>query len=215
MLEGKRVEAVEKALAILDAFSEERTSMSLTEIAQETGISKSSLPRLLTSLALFGFVARDSAKQYKLGANIWRLGALYRRKFDLGENIRPELRALVDATGETASYYVRDRDERICLYRLNSPNSVRHHLDEGSRLSVYKGAAGHALSAEGGAWDQVFVSLGERNRDVAAIAIRVYSSTGEVRGALCVSGIISRFDETARSIAAKRLEISQRVLLEP
>ncbi|MCJ8139111.1 IclR family transcriptional regulator [Falsirhodobacter halotolerans] len=133
MSSEQRVEAVEKALSILDAFSEERSSFSLTELAAETGISKSSLPRLLNSLILFSFVTRDSDQRYALGANVWRLGALFRRRFDLGEKIRPELHRLVDLTGETASFYVRKQEERICLYRQNSPNPVRHHLDEGSR----------------------------------------------------------------------------------
>ena len=163
MESGQRVEAVEKALSILDAFSEDRMSLSLSEIAQETGISKSSLPRLLNSLILFGFIVRDPAKRYALGSNVWRLGALFRRRFDLGEKVRPELRQLVELTGETASYYVREQEERICLYRQNSPNPVRHHLDEGSRLSIDRGAAGHALSAEDSPPDRVFVSVGERN----------------------------------------------------
>lgn len=215
MESGQRVEAVEKALSILDAFSEDRMSLSLSEIAQETGISKSSLPRLLNSLILFGFIVRDPAKRYALGSNVWRLGALFRRRFDLGEKVRPELRQLVELTGETASYYVREQEERICLYRQNSPNPVRHHLDEGSRLSIDRGAAGHALSAEDSPPDRVFVSVGERNPEVAAVAVRISSADGELRGALCVSGICTRFDEAARTRAGELLlEARNRLILE-
>lgn len=202
---GQRVEAVEKALSILDAFSEERSAMSLSEIAAETGISKSSLPRLLNSLMLYGFLLRDAGKRYTLGPNIWRLGALFRRKFDLGERIRPELRQLVEATGETASYYVREGEERLCLYRQNSPNPVRHHLDEGSRLSLDRGAAGHALCPGPVPAGGVFTSVGERHPDVAAVAVRLHGPDGALRGALCLSGIRSRFDAAARDRAAALL----------
>ena len=201
----QRVVAVEKALSILDAFSEERTSLTLSQISQETGISKSSLPRLLNSLVLYGFIARDSSKSYALGSNVWRLGVLFRKKFDLGERIRPELRRLVEHTGETASYYVRDRNERICLYRENSPNPVRHHLDEGSRLGIDKGAAGHALNTSEADSNKIFTSVGERNPEVAAIAVRITAADGEVRGALCVSGIRTRFDVIARRQAGDLL----------
>ncbi|WBU63624.1 IclR family transcriptional regulator [Paracoccus aerodenitrificans] len=213
---GQRVEAVEKALSILDAFSEDRMSLSLSEISRETGISKSSLPRLLNSLILFGFIARDPSKRYALGSNVWRLGALFRRRFDLGEKVRPELRQLVELTGETASYYVREQEERICLYRQNSPNPVRHHLDEGSRLSIDRGAAGHALSATDTSPDDIFVSVGERNPEVAAVAVRISSRDGELRGALCVSGICTRFDETARQTAADLLlDARRRLCIDP
>ncbi|WP_175581712.1 IclR family transcriptional regulator [Pseudooceanicola sp. HF7] len=212
MESGQRVEAVEKALSILDAFSEDRTSLSLSELSKETGISKSSLPRLLNSLILFGFIVRDPSKRYALGSNVWRLGALFRRRFDLGERVRPELRKLVELTGETASYYVREQEERICLYRQNSPNPVRHHLDEGSRLSIDRGAAGHALSATNASPDDVFVSVGERNPEVAAVAVRISSRDGELRGALCVSGICTRFDEPARQAAANLLLNARRRL---
>ncbi|MFV0332733.1 MAG: IclR family transcriptional regulator [Tropicimonas sp.] len=204
-----RVEVVEKALSILDAFSEERAAMSLTQIAQETGISKSSLPRLLNSLRLYGFLTRDDAKVYRLGPNLWRLGALYRRKFDLGELIRPILRHLVEVTGETASFYVRDREERVCLYRENSGHPIRHHLDEGSRLSIDRGAASHALRAAEGPADRVFTSIGERNAEVAAVAIRIFGQSGGLRGALCVSGLRHRFDERLRSAAALALQEAQ------
>lgn len=205
----KRVEAVEKALSILDGYSEDRISMSLTDIARETGISKSSLPRLLNSLILYGFITRDDKKRYLLGPSLWRLGSLYRRKFDLGERIRPELRDLVDKTGETASFYVRDRNERICLYRENSSNPVRHHLDEGSRLTIDRGAASHALLSVGGEPNDIFTSLGERNPEVAAVSIRIFSENGKVRGVLCVSGILNRFDEVARTDAANALLIAK------
>jgi DNA-binding IclR family transcriptional regulator len=54
---------------------------------------------------------------------------------------------LVEATQETASFYIRDGDQRICGYRLNSPRSARHHLDEGVRLPLGRGATRRVLLA--------------------------------------------------------------------
>ena len=45
-----RVEAVERALAVLDAFQADRTEMTLADIAAATGFYKSTILRL----ALFG-----------------------------------------------------------------------------------------------------------------------------------------------------------------
>ena len=104
---------------------------------------------------------------------MWRLGALYQRNLDLGELIRPSLRRLVATTGETASFYVADGDERICLYRINSPHSLRYHLEEGQRLPIDQGAAGRVLSAYGDPPSAQGKEIREHG---------FYVSLGEVRG---------------------------------
>lgn len=192
-----RVESVEKALSILEAFSHERQALTLTEISLETGLYKSNVSRLAASLERYGYLKRDPDRKFRLGPALWRLGALYRRNFDLGESIRPVLRTLVQTTGETASFYVLDQDERLCLYRENSPNPVRHHLDEGARLTLQSGAAGHVLAAfslgQPAAQarlgrDGSCISQGERNPHIASAAAPVIDGSGQFHGALAISG---------------------------
>jgi DNA-binding IclR family transcriptional regulator len=98
---------------------------------------------------------------------------------------------------------VLDADERLCLYRENSTNSMRHHLEEGVRLSLRHGAAGHVLAAgildcaeardrlrpDGGC-----VSVGERNPLVVALAVPVPGPEGRPIGALSLSGPKARID---------------------
>ena len=152
MTDANRVEAVERALSVLEAFVEGGEALTLAALAQQDRALQEHHPaprRLARALRLSA--ARRRPGCYRPGPSLWRLGALYRRSFDLGEQIRPELRRLVEATPETASFYVREGDERICLYRLNSPQPIRHHLDEGVRLPLDRGAAGRMLLAFGGA----------------------------------------------------------------
>jgi DNA-binding IclR family transcriptional regulator len=208
------VEAVERALSILRAFGEGDEALALAELARRTGLYKSTILRLAASLARQRFLARGDDGLYRLGPELWRLGALYRRRLDLGGIVRPELRRLVEATGETASFYVRDGDERLCLYRENSPRAVRHHLEEGARLPLDRGAAGRVLLAYSGARGAAFegirraggyVSLGERDPDIGAAAVPVFDAAGGLAGALAVSGLLSRFDERARAAALAAL----------
>ncbi len=200
------VDAVERALAILAAFSEQAQELSLAELARRTGLYKSTILRLAASLEHTRFLTRGSDGTCRLGPELWRLGSLYRRSFDLGEYVRPTLRALVEATQETASFYIRDGDQRICLYRLNSPRSARHHLDEGVRLPLGRGAAGRVLLAFTERGDSslqairdagLVVSRGERDPEVAAVSAPVIDSAGHLRGALSLSTLMSRFDEAA------------------
>ena len=211
-----RVEAVERALAVLDAFQADRTEMTLAEIAAATGFYKSTILRLAGSLERSGYLVRAENGVFRLGPAVWRLGSIYRAGFVLGEAVRPQLRRLVEATGETASFYVREGATRVCLFRQNSPHAARHHLDEGSALPLTAGASAHVLLAfsdgKGARTKAVRergydTSLGERDPQVAAVAVPVFDLAGHFRGALAVSGLIGRFTEKARRAAV--MELSQ------
>lgn len=201
---GQRVEAVERALSLLEAFGEPDPALSLAELSARTGLYKSTILRLAASLERFGYLERLADGRFRLGPSLWRLGSLARRSYDLGEFVRPVLRDLVAATGETAAFYVRAGEQRLCLYRLNSPRPVRHHLDEGVLLPIDRGASGRVLlafsGAEGPAHDRTRAagfhhSKGERDPDVGAISVPVLDARGTLRGALSVSALITRLGE--------------------
>lgn len=203
-LAQNRVEAVEKALSLLNCFNEEERILTLAELSKKTGLYKSTILRLLKSLERFGFIRRNDAGSYSLGSSLWRLGSMYRKDFDFGEYIRPALRRLRDLTGETASFYVKDGDTRVCLYRVNSNKALRHHLDEGVQLPLGIGAAGKLLLAftnkDYEKFEEILkngyaISRGERDSDIAALAVPIMNSNGAVRGALNISGLVSHFDE--------------------
>jgi len=217
-----KVEAVERALAILGAFRPGRPRLTLAELAGATGFYKSTILRLAGSLERFGYLSRGADGTYGLGPAPARLGAIYRAGFSLGDVIRPELRRLVEASGETASFYVRDGDKRVCLYRHNSPHAARHHLDEGAQLPMNAGASAHVLKAFGAKTEArygnlrergYYVSLGERDPHVAAVAVPVFDAAGSLHGALALSGLLSRFDDKARKKAVPLLQGSARRLV--
>ncbi len=209
-----RVEAVERALTVLDAFHGDKPQMTLGELASATGFYKSTILRLAGSLERLGYLVREESGVFRLGPALWRLGSIYRARFNPGGAIRPELRRLVEATGETASFYIREGRTRVCLFRLNSPHAARHHLDEGSALPLTAGASAHVLLAfpdgkgerakavKARGYD---ISLGARDPQVAAVAVPVFDLAGGFRGALAISGLIGRFREKERRFALAEL----------
>jgi DNA-binding IclR family transcriptional regulator len=212
-----KVEAVERALTVLDAFHADKPAMTLGEIASATGFYKSTILRLAGSLERLGYLVREESGVFRLGPALWRLGSIYRTGFNLGEAIRPELRRLVEATGETASFYIREGQSRVCLFRHNSPHPARHHLDEGTELPLTAGASAHVLLAfsdgKGAKAKAVQergydISLGERDPQVAAVSVPVFDLAGRFRGALAISGLIGRFKEKARRSALAELSAS-------
>lgn len=199
----QRVEAVERALSILDAFGDDRVRLTLAEIAQRTGLYPSTILRLAGSLTRFGYLHRDDDGRFRPGPTPLRLGQLYRQTFDLTDYVRPALVRLSEATGETAAFYVRDGDKRICLYRHHAPRMIRHHLEEGAQLPLDRGAGGRVLLAYTGATDSdsaairergLAISLGERDPETAAIAAPIHGAQGAFLGALGIVGLRSRFE---------------------
>ena len=60
------VEAVDKALQILNAFSEKREELTLTEISKQISQYKSTTSRLCASLLKFGYIERLPSKNINL-----------------------------------------------------------------------------------------------------------------------------------------------------
>ena len=143
--------AVDRALTLLSVFGAGDTSLSLAELAERTGLYKSTVLRLLASLEHAGFMQRQDDGRYRLGAELARLGGLYTASFSLGAVVVPVLRALVEQTGESAAFHVCERrgDEwlRLCLYRVDSPQLVRDHVRAGDVLPADRGAGGRVLQA--------------------------------------------------------------------
>lgn len=216
------VDAVDRALAILSAFASHDGQMSLAQISEATGLYKSTVLRIAASLERGGFLSRQENKLYRLGPQLFRLGLLYQRSFKIEDMVRPVLRRLVETTGESASFFVRQGEVRLCLFREESQHAVRDHVMEGATLTLDRGAAGHVLvgyDSRAVASEELrsrmarlpIVSIGERSAEVAAVAVPVYRRGAggvELAGALTVSGPRTRIadTETIRQIGAALLE---------
>src|SRR4030081_992440 len=73
-----RVEAVERALAVLDAFLADRAEMTLAEIAAATGFYKSTILRLAGSLERSGYLVRAENGVFRLGPAVGGAGVSHR-----------------------------------------------------------------------------------------------------------------------------------------
>lgn len=215
---------VNKAIIVLNQFLAEPAGLTLTKLAARTGIHKSTILRLCATLEEAGFLERDRRMVYHIGPKVWQLAQVYSQQFHLEEAIRPLLRDLRDRTGESASFYVVDGDERVCLYRENSGHPLRHHLEEGARLPLADGVVGRVLAAfsgaEGTEYDHIrragFLIDQGRSPDTASAAVPVFARGGELEGGLVVSGPHTRFDRPARDTALAGLleaarELQQRM----
>lgn len=195
------VAAVERAFAILNAFRAGDTSLPLNEIARRTGMYKSTILRLITTLVQEHCIVRLDDGTYQLGSMLLHWGGLYQAALRLDDHVPPVLRRLVQETGEGASFFTREGTLRVCLFRVDSPRSIRDHVRTGDLLPLDKGAAGRVLAS----FDRLLTdpahfpaepliaTVGEREPDIAAIAAPVFGPQGSLRGALAISGPAMRF----------------------
>ena len=92
----QNVSAVERALMILDVFTDQDADLSLKDLSERTGMYKSTISRLAGTLESNGFLMISGRGRYRLGPALWRLGSIYRRSFRMDDVVRPHLSALVD-----------------------------------------------------------------------------------------------------------------------
>ncbi|MEQ3554608.1 IclR family transcriptional regulator [Pseudonocardia nematodicida] len=217
----QRVEAVERALTLLEAFADGADRLSLAELAKQTGYYRSTILRLAASLQRMGYLHRDADGCYRLGPTLWRLGSQYQRAFRLADYIRPALVEISGETGESAAFYVREGDQRVVLYRVNSDRPTRHHIEEGSALPLDRGAGGRILTVHTSGDDEhadqiraqgFYVSDGERSPEAGAVAVPVFGMNGEFIGALGVVGPRHRMGaDNHRAIADLLLRHAEKI----
>lgn len=197
------VDAVERALQLLDALGSVDASLSLKELALKSGLTKPTILRLAVSLERFGYLGRGTDGRYRLGPTLWRLGSVYRQNLELEPILRPALQALVSLTQESASFWTTRGAERICLFRVNSPRSARSHVDEGEVSPLDRGSGGHVIAFHSGGStpyaheirsEGVIATLGERDPDVGSVSAPVFGPNREFIGALALAGILGRFE---------------------
>lgn len=204
------VAAVERALKIISVFQPGDEPLSLAEIAQRTDYYKSTILRLAATLCEFGFLTRLSDGRYRLGAALLNLGSLYKDSFKLEEVIVPALRELTQHTGETATFYIRQGEERVCLFRVDSPQPLREHMLPGQVKPIDNTSAGRVfrmMEAESPAADSNFPVFTEGILDplTASCSAPVVAPDGRFLGVLSVSGPTGRFTMPKRRQAGRKL----------
>ncbi len=208
--------AVDRAMTLLGAFQNGDRSLTLSEFAQRTNMHKSTVLRLLASLEHAGLISRTAEGSYCLGVEIARLHRIFLGSFSLEETVMPVLEELVQRTGESASYYVEQmRGQtplRMCLYRVDSPSTVRDHVKRGELVSGEKGTGARVFAAyrEGAGSDAQHADemlsqirengysalVGDRTPELAGIAAPVFDARGRITAVLSLSMPSYRYKES-------------------
>lgn len=228
----RHVEAVQRAIAILDELAEARGELGTNEIARRTGINVSTISRILATLASGGLVDHiPSTARYRLGAGVVRLANA--AGLDLRSLARPHLEELGRSIGETVTLSVPGEHEAFTLDFVQSQLTVRSVAEVGRISVAHATAAGKVFLAYGGkladgplrsftdrtitdrsvldaelatvrdrGWAQ---AVREREDDMNAIAAPVFDRAGKLVAILGVQGPAARFSPRAMRAAVQLL----------
>lgn len=144
----KHVRSLERALAVLESFTEDQRRLGLSELSRKLRVSKATLLRILRTLEAHEIVRqRADDRSFVLGPCIIRLGTLALRDSGLLEVGLSHIKRLQALTGETVCLFIVSGTHRVCVATMPSQHDLRMTVDVGATRPLYAGAAGKVLLA--------------------------------------------------------------------
>lgn len=139
-------QSVLRALAMLEAFTDEQPAWTATDLAEAIGLNRTTTYRLLTALESMELVARDPATEtYRLGSGLIALGSRAQRANSVREIGRAELEQLADMTGETATLEIPSGAEMVIIEEIPGEFVTSGSQHIGSRWPIYATSTGKAI----------------------------------------------------------------------
>ena len=151
-----RIQAIERAVAILNTFSAEEPELGVTELADRLELHKSTVHRFLVNLEAAGLVERNRhTSRYHLGLHIFELGGLVLQQMNLWDEALPFLEGLVRDSGETGHLAVLDGGEAVYIEKVEARRALRIPSAIGRGYPAHATSLGKVLLAhlEAGARD--------------------------------------------------------------
>lgn len=145
---GGTVQALERALKLLEALSQEKEGLGLNELARRVELHKSTVYRLLQTLKEHGYVEQDASHgKYNLGLKILELSGRILDRLDVRAVAHPYLKALADKSNEVAHLVILDGDEAVYIDKVEGNRTIRMYSQIGRRVPLHSTAVGKAILA--------------------------------------------------------------------
>lgn len=141
--------AVMRTLDILELFLEAASPLTAPEVARKTGIPRTTVHELLTTLVAREYLVRDEpGTSYRLGVRFLHLGNAYASRFDLLSAANSVAREFADQSGETVNVAVREGANVFYLAKVQGRDNLRLPSSIGQRVPANVTALGKVLLSE-------------------------------------------------------------------
>lgn len=140
--------SLRRAIGIMRTFSELRPSMTVSELATDLNLHKSTVSRILSTLLDEGLVYQHpDTGRYSLGLGLVTMSAVAVGQSVVRSAALPHLDRLVAVCGETAVLSVLRDDQVVTLATRAPTESIRYVTWEGRELAPLSAVAGRTLLA--------------------------------------------------------------------
>lgn len=190
------VRSVVRAIRLLGTLGPERSSASLTEFCDASGLPSSTVQRLLQTLESEHFLRREADGRYTFGTALVQLGLASLQSMMLYDAAKPVLEALSRQTGETANLGVlTETGEVMYIRQAISPRPIHHANWVGRPFQSKSTAMGAVLTGKAGAQGH-FSTRNTQEPDVTAVAAPIYDAENDIVAGISVTGPSYRISDS-------------------
>lgn len=135
-MSSPRNSVVHNVIDVLRCFSSEKPLVGVTEIADQVGLHKSSVSRLLTTLESEGWVEQDSAtRKYRLGLGLIAIAGPLLANLNVRKVAYPYLQELAQSSKETTVLAVWEESSAVTVEQIASNRTIKHTSPLGARYA--------------------------------------------------------------------------------
>ncbi|MGA8223324.1 MAG: IclR family transcriptional regulator C-terminal domain-containing protein [Candidatus Acidiferrales bacterium] len=136
-----------RGLAVIQAFSQRRLPLTISQISNKTGFSRAAVRRCLYTLKQLGFAGSDDGRHFFLRPRILALGHSYISSMPLATAAQPVLEHISHLLHESCSIATLDGVEIVYIARANMTRIMTIDLGVGTRLPAFCTSMGRVLLA--------------------------------------------------------------------
>lgn len=140
------VRSLERGLAIIRTFNAERPELTVSELAEATGMTRAAVRRFVLTLTALGY-ASSKHNRFELAPQMLELGYAYLSALSFPEASQGRVEELVAATGEASEAAILDDEDVVYVLRIPGPSKITIGVNIGARAPAYATSLGRVLLA--------------------------------------------------------------------
>ncbi|HJZ08677.1 MAG TPA: IclR family transcriptional regulator C-terminal domain-containing protein [Trebonia sp.] len=144
--DGDFVQSLDRGLSVIRAFDADHASLSLSEVAAATGLSRAAARRFLHTLVHLGYMHNNDGR-FTLRPKILELGYAYLSSLTLPEVAMPHMEELVEEVRESSSVSELDGEDVVYIARVPTKRIMTMTISVGTRFPAYATSMGRVLLA--------------------------------------------------------------------
>ena len=143
--ERNSIQSLARGLNIMELFAKSSQPLTLTEIASQARLTKTTAQRFLNTLYFLGYIKREDNKRYVLSSRVLSLAYGFLNTSSLVKMAKPYLDEFSSELSKTVNLAVLDDVHTLCLYRKEVRRFMKFDIGPGSKFPCYAASLGKVL----------------------------------------------------------------------